>query len=36
VACAEAAAQEEVLAVGGFQLAAQPGGLLAVTAFEVG
>ena len=36
VACGEAAAQDEVLAVGGFQFAAQPGGLLTVTAFEVG
>jgi len=36
VACGEAAAQDEVLAVGGFQFAAQPGDLLTVTAFEIG
>lgn len=36
VACADAAAQDEVLAVGGFEFAAQPGGLVAVTASEVG
>jgi hypothetical protein len=36
VACGKTAAQEEVLAVRGFQFAAQPGDLLTVTASEVG
>jgi len=36
VGCGEAAAQDEVFTVGGFQFAAQPCDFLAVTAFEVG
>src|SRR6185437_1462258 len=36
VGCGEAAAQDEVLAVGGFQFAAQQGDFLVVAAFEVG